>query len=119
MLAIEEYAAKIYNNFEELEAENLELGEELRCNIIPEEWQNDELYVYDSIEDYAYYELTEGWYFDNKLAQSDYRGAPNLLKFIDLNALGWALTNSWDDSCHYLSEHGQVVTSGYGWNRKY
>lgn len=119
MIEIEEYAATMYNGYKELKTESPELAAELEQNIVTGDWKHSDLYVYDTIEDYACYELTEGWYIDNKLDQSTYNGAPDLLNFIDLKALGMALANSWDDSCHYLTENGQVVTSDWGWERKY
>ena len=105
----------LYNSFEELKTDKLELAQELLDVFGKGEWQESNLSVYDTFEDYAYYELTEGWYIDNHLDKQDYNGAPNPIDYIDLEALGEALVKNGDESCIYRTEGDQVVTTDWGW----
>ena len=106
----------LYNSFEELKADKPELAQELLDVFGKGEWQESNLSVYDTLEDYAYYELTEGWYIDNHLDEQDYNGAPNPIDYIDLEALGEALVENGDASCTYRTEGDQVVTTDWGWS---
>lgn len=65
--------------------------------------------VFDSLEDFAIYEVEDGWYSTNELSH-DYHGAPDLLAYIDYHALGTALTKTWDESCHCVLSDGRVVS---------
>ncbi|WPU43558.1 hypothetical protein [Limosilactobacillus reuteri] len=105
----------LYNSFAELKADKPELAQELLDVFGKGEWQESNLSVYDTLEDFAYYELTEGWYLDNHLDKQDYNGAPNPIDYIDLEALGEALVESGDESCIYRTEGDQVVTTDWGW----
>ena len=107
---------KEFKNFNELKKDNPSLAKELLEMFDGGEWQENELYVYESLADYAHYELTEGWYADKHLGQKDYNGAPNPIDFIDLKALGLQLSRTWDESIHYLTKENWVVETGYGWN---
>ncbi|MFR0507019.1 hypothetical protein [Limosilactobacillus reuteri] len=106
----------LYNSFEELKVDKPELAQELLDVFGKGEWQESNLSVYDTLEDFAYYELTEGWYIDNHLDKQDYNGAPNPIDYIDLEALGEALVESGDESCIYRTEGDQVVTTDWGWS---
>ena len=108
----------LYNSFEELKADKPELAQELLEVFDKGEWQESNLSVYDTLEDFACYELTEGWYIDNNLVDQDYHGAPNPIDYIDLDALGEALVESGDASCIYRTEGDQVVTTDGGWSKK-
>lgn len=115
MIKYAELGEVLYDDFSELKQERPELAEELLEQFGKGEWQNGLLYVYDDLASFARYELTEGWYVDNHLDKEDYNGAPNPLDYIDLEGLGDALYDTWDDSCHYLSDTNEVITSEYGW----
>lgn len=65
--------------------------------------------VFDSLEDYAIYEVDEGWYSDYVDLDVDYHGAPNLLYYIDYQELGTVLSQTWDESCHYVLSDGRVL----------
>ena len=84
MQVCEDYAGVWYDNFAELEKDNPSLAKELLEAFDNGKWQKTQLFVYESLEDYAYYELTDGWYADKHLDQKDYNGAPNPIDFIDL-----------------------------------
>ena len=64
MQVCEDYAGVWYDNFTELKKDNPSLAEELVEEFGDGQWQENQLFVYESLEDYAYYELTEGWYAD-------------------------------------------------------
>ena len=101
-----------YKNLDELKKVDSALARELAENM--SDTKNVEyLNVYDDLETFADHEIVEGWYYDILNADlSDteiYHGAPRIYDFIDLNKLGNAMTQTWDDSCHYLSENGKVV----------
>ena len=106
----------LYNSFEELKVDKPELAQELLDVFGKGEWQESNLSVYDTLEDFAYYELTEGCYIDNNLVDQDYNGAPNPIDYIDLEALGEALVESGDESVIYRTEGDKVVTTDWGWS---
>ncbi|MGK3595122.1 hypothetical protein ACSLPC_26160 [Escherichia coli] len=78
-------------------------------------WQESDLYYYHDLESFAEYELLEGWYMDSLNFGRDFRGAPNPMSFIDLEGLGSALSSSWDNSCHFKTSEGKVISTSYGW----
>ena len=106
----------LYNSFEELKADKPELAQELLEVFDKGEWQESNLSVYNTFEDFAYNELTEGCYIDKNLVDQDYHSAPNPIDYIDLEALGEALVESGDESCIYRTEGDQVVTTDWGWS---
>ena len=64
--------------------------------------------VFDSLEDFAIYEVEDGWYSTLEL-NHDYHGAPNLSYYIDYQALGTALSQTWDESRYAVLSDGRVV----------
>lgn len=106
-----------YDNYAELLEDRPEVAEELLDEVGKGEWQDNPLYFYASIEDFADYELTEGWYIDSfgiMSGKHDYNGAPDPLDYIDLKAFGEALFNQGDSSVQWTN-WDVVVTTGYGW----
>ena len=73
------------------------------------EWACNQLYVYSSLEDFAKYEVEDGWYSNS--IKEDYNGTPNLLDYIDYESLGNALKDNWDNSCYYYDEETDFVVS--------
>ena len=107
------YEIKTYENLEELKEINEELVERLLEEFDEGEWAYNQLYVYQSLEDFAIYEVEEGWY--SGAIKEDFNGAPDLLDYIDYEALGNALKDNWDDSCYYYDEETDyVVSTAYG-----
>lgn len=106
--------SKTYKNYQDL----LENNEELALELLEEKgkgsWQEDEIYSHDDVEEFAEYELTEGWYVDLDFDR-DFNGAPNPLHFINLEELGNALVRNWDDSCNFKSKDGDVLQTSHGW----
>lgn len=65
--------------------------------------------VFNSLKDFAIYEVVDGWYSSFDL-DHDYHGAPNLLDYIDYQALGTALSLIWDESCNDVLSDGRVLS---------
>ena len=105
---------EVYKNYEELLEKNSTAVKELLDVKGNGRWQKEEIYFHSSVESFAEYELTEGWYIDLNLDR-DFNGAPNPLFFINLEELGEALANAWDDTCNYLTKNGEVLSTSYGW----
>lgn len=116
MMQYPDYAAQTFENFADLNQNKPELAQELVNNYGEGPWQDDEITVYDTVDDYAYYELTEGWYAD-QFAERDYNGAPDPLDFIDLHALGQKLYDTGDESMTYQADDGAIVTTPEGWQK--
>ena len=107
------YDIKTYANLEELREENEELVERLLEEFDEGEWAYNQLYVYPSLEDFAKYEVEDGWYSNSN--REDYKGDPDLFDYIDYESLGNDLKDSWDDSCYYHDEETDcVVSTAYG-----
>ena len=102
-----------FNNFKELMEYDSELAQEILKEKGGGRWQEEEIYYHVTIEDFAEYELYDGWYADT--FKDDYNVAPDPLDFINLKEFGNALANSWDDSINYKTSHGEVLQTPYGW----
>ena len=98
----------VYENLEELKNTNEELANEITNEFEEGSWENEEILVWNDITEFAVYEVEEGWY-TNFVRGVDFNGAPDLYDYIDYEALGEALSNSWDSSVYILSNNGQVV----------
>ena len=94
---------EIFNNFKELMEYDSELAQELLKEKGKGKWQEEEIYYHATIEDYAEYELYDGWY------------APAQLDFINLKEFGNALADSWDDGTNYKTSHEEVLQTTYVW----
>lgn len=70
--------------------------------------------VYPNVEEYAIYELTDGWYSDCNF-DGDFNGAPNPMDYINTEHLGEDLIEQVDSSVCQLLPNGKVVTTSYGW----
>lgn len=107
------YYSTVYDNFDALQADYPDIATQLLEDVGEGEWQNNELYYYDSIEDFAEYELTDGWYAEHDFG-GDFNGAPNPLDYIDFSAFGSALLDQGDGSVQWTDDH-VVITTSYGW----
>ena len=110
-----------YDNFDELmdcdsQTANLLLKEldSDESDIGKETWMNEQLMVYPNVEEYAIYELIDGWYQNHNLGGS-FDGAPNPIEYIDLTDFGGDLITEGDTSIVCLLQNGKVVTTNYGW----
>ena len=104
---------EIFNNFKELMEYDSELAQDLLKEKGKGKWQEEEIYYHATIEDYAEYELYDGWYAD--IFRDDYNGAPDPLDFINLKEFGNALDNIWDYGKNYKTSHGEVLQTTYVW----
>ena len=113
----ENFAGTIYDDFAEFAKYEPALAKELLKTVDRGPWQADSVYVYDSLQDFAFYELTEGWSSNSLDCSSDgkYNGAPDPLDHIDLKSLGIALAQRWDESCYYRSADDHVISTSWGW----
>lgn len=110
-----------YDNFDELmdcdsQTANLLLNE-LGLNesdIGKETWMGESLFVYPNVEEYAIYELIDGWYQNHNLGGS-FNGTPNPLEYIDLADFGADLISTGDTTICRELPNGKVVTTSYGW----
>jgi len=102
-----------YDDFKDLKKDEPELAKELLEKRTKGNWQNYPIYKFECVEDFAYYELTEGWYAD--IMPQDFNNAPNPLDYIDLTKLGNALVSVKDDSIYFLASDGEVLETEYGW----
>jgi len=108
------YYSQDFDDYEEFAESYPEVAAALLEDVGEGKWQEYYIYVYDSVEDFAEYELTEGWYADFGLGDRDYNGAPDPMDYIDLKALGEALLDSGDSSVQWTNGD-VVVTTSYGW----
>lgn len=102
------YYSNYYNNAADLKEKNQALYDELIHEFGDDKWTKRPLTVYSSLADFAKYEVEDGWYADIDFPD-DYNGAPDLLDYLDYEALGEALKDSWDDSCYYYSDELDLV----------
>lgn len=110
-----------YDNFDELmdcdsQTANLLLNE-LGLNesdIGKEPWMGESLFVYPNVEEYAIYELIDGWYQNHNLGGS-FNGAPDPLEYIDLADFGADFISTGDTTICRELPNGKVVTTSYGW----
>lgn len=110
-----DYQEEILDNYQELAAKHPKAAAEVLDKFGEGKWQEYALCWYPSEEDFAMYEMIDGWYSSTDLGQfSDFRGAPNPLNFIDYKALGKALVETWDENCNFETDDGEIVTTGWG-----
>lgn len=105
---------KIFDNLKQLEKSYPKLSTELLQNFDIGDWVNEQLFIYNSIEDFAKYELSEGWYAD-KFNNTDYNGAPDPFDYINMTEFGNALKEAWDNSIYFESKTGKIIVTNYGW----
>ena len=105
---------KVYNNYKELLDDRKQVAEELLKEVGNGEWQNDCIFLYKDIEDFAEHELIDGWYQEINIHR-DWHGAPILINYIDLKELGEDLSNDWDTSIYFKTDSGVVLQTVYGW----
>lgn len=110
-----------YDNFGELmdcdsQTANLLLKElDLdESDIGKEPWMDEPINVYPNVDEFAVYELIDGWYQSHNLG-GNFDGAPNPIEYIDLDAFGDDLIDSGDSSITCRLSNGKVVTTNYGW----
>lgn len=100
---------KHYETYEDLRESEPKIYEELS-----REYDTDDdgsgLYVYDSLEDFAYYEVTECYLFGEPDVFTD-KGPVPLEAYIDFESLGEDLSHITDTAVYFFSTTGKVVES--------
>ena len=124
-----DYKEEILDNYQELAAKHPKAAAELLDKFGKGKWQEYALCWYPSEEEFAKFEVEEGWYRDVDLSSveltqsSDFVKTPNLLDFINLpdlknfinfKSFGKALMEAWDDPDKYETKSGEIVTSSWG-----
>lgn len=71
--------------------------------------ENSEICVYPTIEDFAIYEVLDGWYQLRDFVDKGLNGEPDPTDFINYKELGYALAQSWDESEYLLLDDGKVI----------
>lgn len=98
---------KHYETYEDLRESEPKIYEELSREYDTEE-DGSGFYVYDSLEDFAYYEVTEGYLFGEPDVFTD-NGPLALEAYIDFESLGEDLSHIADSSVYFFSSTGKVV----------
>lgn len=111
----------IFDNFQDFAEDFPNQAKELLDNVEEGDWQNDAIYYYASPDDYADYQVREGWYasiVNCDLAVVDYHGAPSLYDAIDFDELGQDLIDLADRTCVFATSKNEVIETGLGWKIK-
>lgn len=98
---------KHYETYEDLRESEPKIYEELSREYDTEE-DGSGFYVYDSLEDFAYYGVTEGYLFGEPDVFTD-KGPLALEAYIDFESLGEDLSHIADSSVYFFSSTGKVV----------
>lgn len=98
---------KHYETYEDLRESEPKIYEELSREYDTDEGGNG-FYVYDSLEDFAYYEVTEGYLFGETDVFSG-KGPLALEAYIDFESLGADLEHVADSAVYFFSSTGKVV----------
>lgn len=101
------YENEIFENYQAFAAKHPDAAAELLNKFSEGKWQDSKLCWYPSEEDFAVYEIEDGWYSSIPWT-ADFNGAPNLLDVLDFVALGRALAENWDDSCNFEANNGEI-----------
>lgn len=111
----------IFDNFQDF-AENFpDQAKELLEEVEEGDWQDDVIYYYASPDDYANYQVCEGWYaaiLNCDLSVANYNGAPSLYNYIDFDELGQDLIDLADGTCVFATSKNEVIETGFGWEIK-
>ena len=104
-----------YKNFDNFKEAPPALAEELLNDVSDGVWMDNELCWYETLSDLAEYEMEDGWYSSCNIIDQDFGGMPNPLDYIDLNRLGEALSEKWDDGVYYRFSDDSVISTSYRW----
>lgn len=88
----------------------------LKYSVIPNgEWTEDEIYVYNSPEDFAHYQIEAGW-LSTSITEHVHPHLPDLREHINFTTLAADFMCTWDDSEHYYDEEtGYILTTNNEW----
>lgn len=109
-----------YEHFKNLDELNIKYPDVtkrlLKYSVIPNgEWTEDEIYVYNSPEDFVRYQVEDGW-LSTSIAENVYPRLPNLREHINFATLAADFMRTWDESEHYHDEEtGYILTTNNEW----
>lgn len=101
------YTVQIYEDIEELKEINENLAEQITYVFDEKRLKETEIFVYPSLEDFAKYEVEDGFYIE--IIDKDYDEAYDLLECINYVALGEKLKQKWNKDSHYYDEETDTV----------
>lgn len=111
------YSYEHFKNLEELNKKYPKVAKRLlEFTVIPDgEWTEDEIFLYHSPEDFAKYEVEDGW-FSNSIAENIRPHLPHLNDHINFTTLAEDFMRSWDETQHYYAEEvGYVLITNNEW----
>lgn len=108
------YEKTTYVDFESLKNKNINLANSLDNLCRPGYWKNNEIVVFETLDDYVKYELVDGFYSDMFEALKE---KPNPLKYaiVDLDKLGLELLKA--NKFNVVKANGFIVYSRFGFYR--
>ncbi|HEC2240652.1 TPA: hypothetical protein R1960_000785 [Staphylococcus delphini] len=111
------YEMKTFKNAEELKTKYPKIYDELLAEKGAGEWENEDLFLFLAVVDFAEYEVFEGWYGLGYFASeiSGGSGAPDLFEYIDYEELANDLMHTWDDSIFHKTKDNQIIRTDFGW----
>lgn len=107
------YNYKVFTSFNEFYTAHPDVAICLKEEVGDGEWMEGEIYYYPTKEDFCEYELIDGWYTGLNF-DTDFRGAPNPMDYIDYERFAKALIDTWDSRCNW-TDGVCVVTTTDGW----
>lgn len=111
----------IFDNFKAFAEERPEQAKELLNHVEKDDWMDDKIYFYAFPEDYANYQVCEGWYaaiLNCDLSVANYNSAPSLYDYIDFEELGKKLAFTADPTCVFSTSKDEIIETCTGWSRK-
>jgi hypothetical protein len=107
-----------FANFEEMKSKYPELSESLLQSVGEGEWQNRELYVYYSFEDFAKYDIYNGWFSSLQVVCARYdsvsQNPMNPFNYIDLRRFGKAVFERIHKS-YVWTDGNRIVYTKFKW----
>lgn len=106
---------KTYVDFEDFRRQRPRLAKQLVDIVGEDYWMEDYIFVYESVAEYAKYEVTEGWYY-NILGGFEDRlsGLANILNYVNFSRFGDDLVKTLDESkCCIVGTKVIVSAAGF------
>lgn len=104
-----------FDSFHEFKETYPLLAKELLREVDEGEWEDKNLYYFETLSDLAQYEIEEGLYSHLGLCDIFWGDAPNPLNFIDLTKLGEAWFDDCDDNYYHRFSDDSAIFTNCGW----
>lgn len=111
------YSYEYFKNLEELNKKYPQVAKRLlEFTVQPDgEWTEDEIFLYHSSEDFAHYQIEDGW-LSTSIAEHVHPHLPELREHINFTTLAADFMRTWDESEHYYDEEtGYILTTNNEW----